>query len=68
MVLRGGPTLTGTKNLNENGPHPFFFIQGQKHGQSQSYAWQRFCFGMVSTSSLSLSMRGRYNNEIAEWK
>ena len=28
--------------------------------------WQRFCFGMVSTTNISLSMRGRYNNEIAE--
>ena len=26
----------------------------------------RFCFGMVSTTGLSLSMRARYNNEIAE--
>ena len=25
-------------------------------------------FGMVSTASLSLSMRGRYKNEIVEWK
>ena len=28
--------------------------------------WQRFCFGMVSITSLSLSMRGMYNSEIAE--
>ena len=35
---------------------------------SESILWQRFCFGMVSTTSLSLSMRGRYKNEITEWK
>ena len=33
-------------------------------------AWltERFRFGMVSTTRLSLSMRGRYKIEIAEWK
>ena len=35
---------------------------------SESILWQRFCFGMVSTTSLSLSMRGTYKNEIAELK
>ena len=35
---------------------------------SESIFWQRFCFGMVSTTSLSLSMRGTYKIEIAEWK
>ena len=54
----------GTKNLNENGPNPFFFGI-QTHGQSQSYD-NGFVFGMVSTTSLSLSMRGRYNNEVGE--
>ena len=66
VVLR--PTLMGTKNLNlyESGPNPFFY-SGPKVW-SESNLWQRFCFGMVSTinTSLSLSMRGRYNNEIAE--
>ena len=27
----------GTKNLNENGPNPFFFIRDQKFGQADSY-------------------------------
>ena len=58
------PTLVGTKNLYENGPNPFFY-SGPKIW-SESNLWQRFCFGIVSTTSLSLSMRGRYNNEIAE--
>ena len=35
---------------------------------SESVLWQRFRFGMVSTTSLSLSMRGRYKIEIAEWE
>ena len=51
----------GTKNLKENGPNPFFG-RGPKI-LSESFLWQRFCFGIVSTS-LSLSMRGRYKNEI----
>ena len=54
----------GTKNLYENGPNTFFLF-GTK---ILSNLWQRFCFGMVSTTSLSLSMRGRYNDEIAERK
>ena len=60
------PTLRGTKNLNGNGPNPFFFL-GPKTW-SESILWQRFCFGMVSATSLSSSMRGRYKNKIAEWK
>ena len=59
------PTLMGTKNLNENGPNPFFL--GPKIW-SESILWQRFCFRMVSTASLSMFMRGRYKNEIVEWK
>ena len=51
----------GTKNLYENGPNSFFY-SGPKIG-SESNLWQRFCFGMVPTTSLSLSMRGRYNNK-----
>ena len=35
---------------------------------AESFVRQRFCFGMVSITSLSLSMRGRYKNETAEWK
>ena len=55
----------GTKNLYENGPNPFFY-SGPKIWL-KSNLWQRFCFGMVSTTNrLRLSMRGRYNNEIAE--
>ena len=46
----------GTKNLDENGPNTFFFWD-QKYGQS--ILRQRFCFGMVSTTVVSLSMRGR---------
>ena len=42
-----------------------FFYSGPKIW-SESNLWQRFCFGMVSTTCLSLSMRGTYNNEIAE--
>ena len=57
------PTLVGTKNLNENVPKPFYFGGGPKMW-SESILWRRFCFGMVSTTSLSLSMRGRYRNEI----
>ena len=53
-----------TKNLNENEANPFIF-SGSKIWP-ESTLWQRFCFGIVSTTSLSLSMRGRYNNEIAE--
>ena len=58
------PTLMETKNLNENGPNSFLY-SGSKIW-SESNLWQRFFFGMVSTTSVSLSMRGRYNNEIAE--
>ena len=54
----------GTKNLNKNDPNPFFY-SGPKMC-SESILWQRFCFGMVSTTSLSLSMRERYYNGIAE--
>ena len=58
----------GTKNLNENGPNPFFFFKPKTW--SESILWQWFCFGMVSTTinSLSLPKRGRYNNEIVEIK
>ena len=61
-------TLMGTKNLNENGPNHFFY-SGPKIW-SESILWQWFCFGMFSTiiNSISLFMRGRYYNEIAEWK
>ena len=52
----------GMKHLYENGPNPFF-CSGPKIW-SESNLWQRFCSGMVSTTSLSLSMRGRYNNEM----
>ena len=57
----------GTKNLNENGPNPYFGGGGPKIW-SKSILWQRLCFGMVSTTSLSWSMWGRYKNEIIEWK
>ena len=56
----------GTKNLNENGPNPFFLF-GTKNMASQSYG-NSFTRKMVSTTSISFSMRGRYYNEIAEWK
>ena len=39
----------GTKNLYENRPSPFFLF-GTKIW-SESNLWQRFCFGMVSTTS-----------------
>ena len=51
----------GTKNLNEMAQIRLYF-SGPK-SWSESILWQRFCFGMVSTTSLSLSMRGRYENE-----
>ena len=54
----------GTKNFTEM-DQIRFFNSGPKIW-SESYLWQRFRFGMVSTTSLSLSMRGRYKNEIAE--
>ena len=44
------PTLMGTKNLYENGPN--------------RQVWVRSDFSL--DYSLSLSMRRRYNNEIAE--
>ena len=45
----------GTKNLNENGPNPFFF--GTKN--------------MVRVNLMAMvlcSMRERYKNEFIEWK
>ena len=54
----------GTKNLNENGPNPFFLFGTKNMVRVKLMA--TVLFGMVSTTSLSLSMRGRYNNEIAE--
>ena len=62
----------GTKNLYENGPNPFFFMRDKKIGQSQTYgngfvsAWFRQVWVRSDFSSLSLSMRGRYDNEIAK--
>ena len=38
------------QNFNENGPNQFFFL-GPKTW-SESILWQRFCVGMVSTTSL----------------
>ena len=58
FVFRVRSTLVGTENLNENGPNPFWG-EGPKTW-SESILCQRFCFGMISTTSLSLSMRGRY--------
>ena len=55
----------GTKNLYENGPNPFFLF-GTKNMVRVKLIMATVLFGMVSTTSLSLSMRGRYNNEIAE--
>ena len=64
-LLELRPTLMGTKNLYENGPNPFSY--SRPNIWLESNLWQRFCFGMVSTTNrLRLSMRGRYNNEIAE--
>ena len=68
------PTLMGTKNVYENGPNPFFLIRDQKFGQADSYRNEKFIrkwtksTGLGAFYSLSLSMRRRYNNEIAEWK
>ena len=39
----------GTKNFYENGPNPFFSF-GTK---SLVRVWQRFCFNMIKTTSLS---------------
>ena len=44
----------GTKNLNENGPNPF--LGGGPKIWSESILWQRFCFDMVSTISLSFCL------------
>ena len=65
----------GTKNLYENGPNPFFLFETKNlvrptlMGTKNLYengpnrqVWVRSDF------SVSLSMRERYNNEIAEWK
>ena len=56
----------GTKNLNENGPNPFFW-GGTKNMVRVNLMATVLC-GMVSRTSLSLSMRERYKNEIIEWK
>ena len=67
----------GTKNLYENGPNPFFLF-GTKNlvrptlmGTKNLYengpnrqVWERSDFSL--NYGLSLSMRWRYNNEIAE--
>ena len=45
-----------TKNLYENGSNTFFY-SGPKVW-SESNLWQRFCFGMVSTASLSFCLCG----------
>ena len=52
----------GTKNLNENGPNPFFFF-GTKN-TVRVYLMATY-FGMISTISLSLSMRGRYKMKLS---
>ena len=66
----------GTKNLYENGPNPFFLL-GPKIWSGR-LLWERKtytkmdqidrsgCVLIFLLTSLSLSMRGRYNNEIAE--
>ena len=43
----------GTKNLNENGPNPFW--GGGTKIWSESILWQRFCFGIVLTTKMKLS-------------
>ena len=62
----------GTKNLYENGPNSFFLfgtknlVMGTKNlyeNGPNRHVWVRSNF---LETSLSLSMRGRYNNEIAE--
>ena len=50
------PTLMGTKNLYENGPNRQVWLRSD------------FSVNYQVVYSLSLSMRARYNNEIAEWK
>ena len=65
----------GTKNLYENGSNPFFLfgtktlvrptLKGTKNlyeNGPNRQVWVRSDF------SVSLSMRERYNNEIAGWK
>ena len=56
----------GTKNLNENGPNPFFW--GGTKNMVRVNLMATVLSGMVSRTSLSLSMRERYKNEIIEWK
>ena len=67
----------GTKNLSENGPNPFFLFGTKNmvrptlmetknlYGNGPNrQVWMRSDFSL--NSSLSLSMRRRCNNEIAE--
>ena len=67
----------GTKNLYENGPNPFFLfgtkklvrptLMGTKNLSENGPKIDRSgCVLIFLETSLSLSMRGRYNNEIAE--
>ena len=55
------------KQSQRKWPKSVYFGGDQKYGRSQSYG-NGFDSGMVSTNSRSLSMRGRYKIEIAEWK
>ena len=64
----------GTKNVYENGPNPFFLFGTKNMVRVKLIATVLFrhgfdrsgCVLMFLQTSLSLSMRGRYNNEIAE--
>ena len=65
----------GTKNLYENGPNPIFLFGTKNLVRVKLMATVLFRHGFDRRSgcvliflyaSLSLSMRGRYNNEIAE--
>ena len=65
-IIRVKADSYGNEKLKRKWPKSVFFLEPKTW--SESILWQWFCFGMVSTTSLSLSMRGRYNNEIGEWK
>ena len=58
----------GNEKLKRKWPKFVLFCFLEPKIWSESILWQRFCFGVVSTTSLSLSVRGRFKNEIAEWK
>ena len=69
------PTLMGTKNLYENGLNLFFLFGTKNMVRTKLMATVLFrhgfdrrsgCVLIFLQTSLSLSMRGRYNNEIAE--